>query len=253
MVGPEKNDGFFVEPVVFKLLDQIPRPVVHGGNEFVVTFPVFAGGGSLGVVRWKGGEGCRILALSGREGGGDLGVFLVAGDAAFMGSGEIEHGEERLRGVGAIAPMALIAGLIPDAFEGGFIFGELVIRLTVVGRVITGLTEVGGEEFNLSRESSGTAHVLRADGRLIHAGDDRAPYGSANACGGVGVIEDDALAGELIEMRCDGMRVAHEPDVRTDVFGAQPQNIGTIDVRAGGDGEGTEQEDEGKQVSGHGN
>ena len=53
VIGPVNDDSVFVESGLLKSGDMRTHPRVHGGDEFIVAFPVFANPGSIWVIGWK--------------------------------------------------------------------------------------------------------------------------------------------------------------------------------------------------------
>ena len=60
--------------------------------------------------------------------------------------------------------------------------------------------------------------MVRAEGRLVHTGDDRGPAGRADAGGRVGVGKASTLLRQLVDVRRNRVLIPKASDVRTDVF-----------------------------------
>jgi hypothetical protein len=94
----------------------VADPGVHGGDEFVVSFPVFADDGGVGVIWREVGEFGGVLSFAGGEVFGDGFVFGSARDTAFVAAGEVEDREEGFLLIFAVFPGGLATAGVPGLF-----------------------------------------------------------------------------------------------------------------------------------------
>ena len=146
---------------------------------------------------------------------------------------DVEHREERLALVGAVAPVRLVAQLVPDRERAA----ELVVGLDVVRRVVARRAEILGERLHIEGRHRlvrarqigdgvlAGAHVLRADRVLPHPRDDRRPARRADGRGGEGVGEPYPFARELIERRRARDLVAVRADPRAQILRRDPEDV----------------------------
>jgi len=133
----------------------------------------------------------------------------------------VEDGEERLA-IGPVFPMRLSAAVIPNL---AYLF-QVVILLGIVCAVVAELPEVGGVHFEVARQAGHAAHMLRAGGRWIDAGDDRRAGRGADRRGRAGLGVAQAALCKAIEVRRDGVRVAVAAKMWAVVFAGDPENVG---------------------------
>ena len=74
----------------------------------------------------------------------------------------------------------------------------------------------------MSRQPGFASHMVGADRRLVHAGNNPRTTWRANAGSRKGACVAHAFRRQLIEMRCDSVLVAETTQVRTDILTGQP-------------------------------
>lgn len=179
MVGPEKDDGFLVEPGLLYLVNQLTCPGIHRGDQFIITLPVLPRDRRVRVIGRQGCQLCRILSLSGRQIPCDCLVFCLRCNATLVTSGIVENRKERLV-FSAFFPVGPGAGFVPDVRPGGF--RELVICLGVIRAVITGIAQEHRERLKPFGQNGITAHVVCPYTVLVHPGNDPATTGCTDTC-----------------------------------------------------------------------
>lgn len=70
--------------------------------------------------------------------------------------------------------------------------------------------------------------MLCALGGLVEAGDDATTAGGTYPGGGEGSGIEDAFRGQLIDARRLGVRVAVAAEVWANIFGTEPEDVGTL-------------------------
>ena len=220
VIGPEKDNRILVEPIFFEPGKQIAGPGIHRRDQLVIAFPILSHDGRVGIIR-RQVQLIRVLALGRLEIFGDAFIFGLTGDAAFMAAGEIEDRKERPVFF-AISPMRLIVRLIPGVAE----VAGLVIGLGIVRAVIARPPEIGSEGLDVDRQLGVASHMVSANRRLIHAGNDSRATRCADAGGCKGVRITHAFPGQPVEIRRNGMFIAEAAQVRTDILAGEPKDVG---------------------------
>ena len=117
--------------------------------------------------------------------------------------------------------MSLATGLIPSIL----VVFELIVSFGVVGAKVTSVSQVDWERLDEIWQLSGASHVVRADRRLVHSGDDAAATRRANAGRCKRVCVANALAGQLVNGWSDRVRIAVAAEMGANVFGGKPQDV----------------------------
>ena len=211
VVAPEPHDRAVRQPVGLQLVQHGLDMAVQLAHPVVVAGHVLPDDRRVGPVRRQRRLG-RVVPLAARR---------PPARARLVRDGEVEHGEERLIPVRAIAPVGPPAGLVPRRPRRG----ELVVRLIAVRAVVSRRPEVLGEAPGLNRRHAPAAHPRRADSGRVHARDDARSGGRADGCVGEGRVVPNALCGELVQVRRRGIRVAVTAERRADVLGADPDDV----------------------------
>ena len=158
VVAVVENDRVVGQPRFLELLEVFADKLVHHRDAIVILRPVLA---HLRRVRMVGRDSHlgRVVDAVGR-------VDFVP-NLALVTNCVVEYGKERLA-VGSVFPMRLSTALVPDQAN----FFEIVILLGIVRAVVAELAEVNRVHFEVARQAGHAAHVLRAGGRWVDAGDD---------------------------------------------------------------------------------
>src|SRR5262249_19571385 len=140
MVREEEDDRLGGQAVVVELAEDVAGLLVHIRDHVMVTSPVLAYLGGVGVV---GGDR-RPPGIVPLPGGGVGRTLLVRGlveaDLALVAGGEVEDAEERLA-LPPVPPVGPVARLVP----GRLVVLEVVVGLHVVRAVVSRLPEILGE------------------------------------------------------------------------------------------------------------
>lgn len=147
-----------------------------------------------------------------------------------MRVGDVHDGEEGL--ITALIP-TLATPIGVDDIPRAFRWRPVVIGFRMVGCVITGFAEILGESADERRRASAGAHMMRADSRRVHTGDQRRAGRSTGAPVGVGVRVDNAFPCEAVDVRRDGVGISIDSQLGADVFQDDPQDVGSF---RGGEG-----------------
>jgi hypothetical protein len=229
VIAPVEDNRVVCQPVLLELSHDVADLAVHIGNVVVHARELFTHGGRVRVVRRdleRGLIGDELLSASRRT---------RRENAAFVRDFEVEHREEWLVLVLAIAPVRVRAEIVPDG-EG---HAELVIGLGAIAREVSGGAEVLRKRFHIERRHRqvrtgelrhpvfGRPHVMRADRRLIHAGDDGCATGRADRRGRERVGEANRFTSQTIERRGTRNRVAVRSKPRAHVLVGDPDDVGT--------------------------
>ena len=170
-----------VSPVLGELVQDLSHLLVHHRNVIERVGPIAFRRGVVGHIR-RGMDLVGVVQPAWVELRRVVGVILRP-VLAFVRRGEVEDGEERLVPA-ASAPMGLSAAFVPRLFRRD----EIVVFLAVVGAVVAGVAQVGRVGPYKIGQSIAAPHVVRAERRGIHAGDQARPARSANAGDAKGVV-----------------------------------------------------------------
>ena len=141
---------------------------------------------------------------------------------AFVSVGEIENGKEGLS-CGAVCPMGLAAGVVPD--DSGFL--EVIVLLVVVCAVVAGLPKVLRVHQEAGRKLRHAPHVFRARAGGIKARDERRASRSTYGCIGPAIRVNGSFGGQCIEPRRIRVTVPVASKLWSGVLAGEPQDIGT--------------------------
>ena len=142
---------------------------------------------------------------------------------------EIKHTEERLTGP-AFAPMSLGTRFIPDVH-----IREVVVLLVIVRAVVSSLAKIFRETPDLLRQFYFGAQVLGAERRRVNPRDQTGTGRRAHRGGRKRLGIKHRLAGQLIQVRRDRLRIAVAAQIGgADVFARNPKNIGRTFGRRNG-------------------
>ena len=122
-------------------------------------------------------------------------------------------------------PVSLLRRLIP---RGLLIPNDVVVGLAVVGAIVARVAQVLRKELYMFRQPNPGTHVIGAQSDRPHSGNDSSAAGGADSVAGKGMSKQSAFRRQLIHMRRHCLRVSVTSKVRTDVFTADPKNIGAV-------------------------
>ena len=225
MIAPEEDDRTVGESVLLELAQQRAHLAVHRRDVVVPLRQPLAHLRRVGIVRRHDdlrriGDGLASLEHPGEH-------------HRLVRRHDVEHREERLALVGTVAPVCLVAQLVPDREWAA----ELVVGLDVVRRVVARGAQILRERLHVERRHRfvGTrqigdgvlagAHVLRTDRVLKHPGDDRRSARRAHRRRRECVGEAHPLARELIERRRARHPVAVRADARAQILRRDPEDV----------------------------
>ena len=206
MVGPHEHRSGVAQPVLFEFVEQVaqqPVAVLDSGVHPGQRLPHLGGVGEIG----------RHLDLV------EVDVVVVEEprpSPGLMGVVQVEHREERLVGVGPVAPVA--SRQVP----GGYGRDELVVGLVAVGAEVASRPQVLGKAAHIMgnhRLITGNAlaavmgtdvgaHVMGPQRHRVHAGDHRAARWRAHRRSGECLGPQAALGRQPVEIRGAGHRIA---------------------------------------------
>ena len=181
-------------------------------------------------VRVVGGEfdGCRVMArLDGVVG------LCVEVQRALVRLRMGLHVEERLLGIGPVAPVGVFGGVVPDLLH---VHLGVVVGLRVVAGVVAGTLQVGGDHF-LSRRHWGhrvAAVELGADPRAVAHRGERGAGDGTNGRIGESVVKSETVGGQRLDRW--GFRTSLEemPEVVDGiVLGNDPNDVGPVGGQGG--------------------
>lgn len=236
VVAVEEHDRVAGQSVFRELLQKRARFLVHRGEAIVVTGPRAAGLGRVRVIRWQRRLG-GIVAFLRRHLSADflLELFMrIDARSRLVGGHEVEHGEERLPRL-APPPVRARRALVPTVANEGAFVAQVVVRLHVVGGVVARLAQQGRETADMVWNRELRPQPLRPERCRIHPGDEARAGGRADWRGGEGARVADALAGERVEARRARVGVTITTEVRADVLGGDPEDIGLASLFSGGE------------------
>ncbi len=266
VVGTDHEDGVFGEAKLVQfgheatdlVIDGVQHSVVFresrstGGTGavlivraefefFGVEFgPIFSRG-LVGIVRWA--------HLDGQEEGPAVGFGSVEEFESEVGPAfglELLHGDGRwviaeVLGV-EVGVAALVGG--PEfetltAGSGGDEAGEAFASIEVPFADETGAVTGFGEEFRDGDLSFAESEVVGCHAVFagVLAGEEDGSGRAANGGVGEGVLQQDSLAGETVEVRCNGIFVAHTAErLGAQLVGEEEDDIGAGGIRSPQDG-----------------
>ena len=266
VVGTDHKDGVFGETELVQFGHEATDLVIDGVQHSVVFRESRSTGGTgavlivraefeffgveFGAVFGRGLVGVVGRAhLDGEEEGpgvGFRGVEEFEGEVGPAFGLEFLHGD----GLGRIAEVlgvevgvaALVGG--PEfetltAGSGGDEAGEAFASVEVPFADETGAVTGFGEEFRDGDLSFAEAEVVGGHAVLagVFAGEEDGSGRAANGSIGDGVLQQDSLAGETVEVRCNGIFVAHTAErLGAQLVGEEEDDIGAGGIRSPQDG-----------------
>ncbi|OPZ06997.1 MAG: hypothetical protein BWZ10_02917 [candidate division BRC1 bacterium ADurb.BinA364] len=227
MIRPEHNDGVLGRSVFVQLIQNPADPVIQRRDQFVVIRPIAPRRRGVRIIG-RQIQAVGILALLRLERLGQAReALLVCVDGAFVRSRNIEYREKGLA-LRSVFPVRARTGFVPDVLRH---FRHLIIGLGVVRAVIACFAQIKRKEADVRRQGSRAAHVVSAERRMPHPGDDRRSVGRADSGDRVGVGKTIAARRQRVERWRVGMRIAIATERRAGVLAAQPKDVRPKDRR----------------------
>ena len=220
VIGIVKYDRVVGEPGFRQLLQLLAGDAIHGADDIIILRPVVPDLRGVGMVG-RNPHYCRIRDERMRP----------LDDLALVAESRIKDGEERLAG-GAVAPVGLDRGFVPDLPR----LGEVIVLLVVVRAVVAGVPEILRVHLDAGRKGHLAPHVFGAEGRGQHARDDRGAGGGADRGVRPDVAEEHAPRRQCIHVGRTRQRVAVAAHLLAVVLTGDPEDVGVI----GGTGAGEE-------------
>jgi hypothetical protein len=218
VVAVVEDDRVAGDARLFQRLQLEAALAVHLGDAVVLAGEVGAHLRRVGLVR----PHAHFGGISGRH---LRAAPVVREKAALVRHLVVVDAEERRAGRRPVFPLRLPAARVPGLFH---VDGRVVVRLRVVGRVIARPPQIGREALEKSRDLAGGAHVVGgAAHRRVKAGDEGEARGRADGHR-VAALEDDALAGQRVEVRRAGQGVAVAPEEGAVVLAHEAQDVGAF-------------------------
>ena len=120
------------------------------------------------------------------------------------------------------------AARIPGFVNEPLGIGRVVVRLHVVRREVTRLSQVGGKTLHLGRDGIGGTHLVRSQARSPHSCNQcRSRRRTHRSCRkGVGI--PNGLLRKRIEIWSRRKFIPIRPESRAHVLCGDPENVGTI-------------------------
>ena len=150
-------------------------------------------------------------------------IFFAETHPALMRGVYVVHVEERLICI-AVSPMGFAAQPAPGPFR----HRKIVVCFGYITGIVSRLPEQLGKSFEKSRQSGRAAHVLRADGRGIHTGDQAGACGGADPGVGKGLGVADTFCSQFIEGWGVCLIIAIAAQVRAQVLTGYPYDVWAI-------------------------